>query len=119
MPLFALLTVACGDDREPPDGRTDRRGRSGGVQRGHLVFGQRGGVLEAGKNILTRDRWIRGQKGVNAVPVREHPNDVMNRDARAADAGLAVADPWVNRNASVHAPKRSETVSRSKRVKTA
>src|SRR5438477_2593443 len=72
------------------------------IQRGHLLLGKGGGVVEAGQNVLAGDRRIRAKQSLDTVSVREHPNDLVNRNARAPDAGLAVTDFRVNRDSIIH-----------------
>jgi len=83
-------------------------GKNGVVERCHLFLGQRRGVVEARQDIVTFDCGKSGQKFFNAIAIGEHADDLMNGNARATNAGLAVADSWVNGNTLVHGCKMAE-----------
>ena len=65
-------------------------------------------VDEAGQNIFASERRIGAEEIVDAVAVSEHANNLMHRDASPGDAGLPVADSWLNRNSFIHAGNVSE-----------
>lgn len=93
-------------------------GENGFVERRHLFFGQRRSVVEARKNIFTCDGGKSGQERFNTVAVGKHADDLVNGNARAANAGLAVADSWVNGNALVYVSKMAEANASFKRAET-
>ena len=67
-----------------------------------LLVVRRGGVLEAGLNIFSRQRRVFMQEPLNGVSVGKHVHDLIDRDPRALHAGLTMTDARVNRDSVIH-----------------
>jgi hypothetical protein len=71
-----------------------------GLDRDHALAGQLCGTGEAGLDILASERRICGEYVVNGVAMRHVLNDQPDHDSGPTDAGLAVADPGIDRDAA-------------------
>jgi len=59
-------------------------------------------LIKAGKDVVPLERWIRAEQTLNRITIGQHPNDLMDRNASAFDAGLAMTNLRVDRNSVVH-----------------
>jgi hypothetical protein len=67
---------------------------------GHIVFlNQRRGIVQGGPDILSLKSWIVFQQPFYRIAIGQHSYDLMHWDTSTTDAGLAVANTGVNRNA--------------------
>ena len=67
-----------------------------------MFFCQRGGVIQAGQNILALNMRISLQQALRSVPIGHHPHDLIDGDAGALDTGLSMANCRINGNTCVH-----------------
>ncbi len=68
----------------------------------NLLLGQGRGIIQARKNVRPREGRVGGKQLLDAVPMREHPHDLMNRNAGARHTGLPVANSGINGDVVVH-----------------
>jgi hypothetical protein len=69
---------------------------AGGWDGGDLFFSQFGCIVEASHDISPLESRILGEQFIDGVAVSEHADDLVDGNAGALDAGLAVADGRVN-----------------------